>query len=108
MSFNLQIPRVIGTALELKLAAGEVYFLLGANGTGKSSLLHRFYTANHSSARRITAHRQTWFELNAIKLFPPAEAADREQYSGTRHKPPSKVERVRSALTRQYDHIRFS
>ncbi len=70
MPFNLSIPREGGTALELVVGAGEVVFLLGANGTGKSSLMHRFFSAHHSNARRITAHRQTWFESNAITLSP--------------------------------------
>jgi ABC-type cobalamin/Fe3+-siderophores transport system ATPase subunit len=70
IAFNLSIPRNNGSALELTMTPSEVAFLLGANGTGKSSLLHRFYTINHSHARRITAHRQTWFESNAITLSP--------------------------------------
>jgi ABC-type cobalamin/Fe3+-siderophores transport system ATPase subunit len=68
--YNLSISRDDGNALELTVGAGEVVFLLGANGTGKSSLMHRFYSAHHSHARRITAHRQTWFESNAITLSP--------------------------------------
>ncbi len=47
---------------------GEVVFVLGANGTGKSSLMHRFYANNRQKSRRISAHRQTWFESNAIQI----------------------------------------
>ncbi len=72
MPFNLSIPRDGGVALDLAVGAGEVILMLGANGTGKSSLMHRFYSAHHSNARRITAHRQTWFESNAITLSPQA------------------------------------
>jgi ABC-type Mn2+/Zn2+ transport system ATPase subunit len=67
---TLSIPRHIGSAIDLATAAGDVVFLLGANGTGKSSLMQRFYNAHNSNARRITAHRQTWFESNAITLSP--------------------------------------
>jgi ABC-type Mn2+/Zn2+ transport system ATPase subunit len=70
VTFNLQIPRNGGRVLELGVGPKEVVFLLGANGTGKSSLMHRFYSAHHSNSRRITAHRQTWFESNAITLSP--------------------------------------
>jgi ABC-type Mn2+/Zn2+ transport system ATPase subunit len=70
MRFDLSIPRGNGPALDLAVAAGEVVLLLGANGTGKSSLMHRFYGAHDANARRITAHRQTWFESNAITLSP--------------------------------------
>jgi ABC-type cobalamin/Fe3+-siderophores transport system ATPase subunit len=68
--FNLSVPRDSGAALDLTIEAGEVILLLGANGTGKSSLMHRFYSTHRSHARRITAHRQTWFESNAITLSP--------------------------------------
>lgn len=45
-------------------------FVLGANGTGKSSLMQRLYANYHGNARRISAHRQTWFQSNAITLSP--------------------------------------
>ena len=64
------IPRGDGTTLELEIEVGKAVFLLGANGTGKSSLMYRFYSMHSSNARRITAHRQTWFESNAITLSP--------------------------------------
>lgn len=35
-------------------------FVLGANGTGKSSLMQAFASASKEKTRRITAHRQTW------------------------------------------------
>lgn len=70
VSFNLSIPRGNGTTLDLAVGASEVLFLLGANGTGKSSLMHRFYSLHHSNARRIAAHRQTWFSSNAVTLSP--------------------------------------
>jgi ABC-type Mn2+/Zn2+ transport system ATPase subunit len=70
MPFNLSIPRDAAAAIDLSIGAGQVAFLLGANGTGKSSLMHRFYGAHEQAARRITAHRQTWFESNAITLSP--------------------------------------
>ncbi|MCA1458075.1 ATP-binding protein [Bradyrhizobium sp. BRP22] len=70
MTFNLSIPRGNGIALDLAIKAGEVMLMLGANGTGKSSLMHRFYSTHIHIARRISAHRQTWFESNAITLSP--------------------------------------
>jgi ABC-type lipoprotein export system ATPase subunit len=70
MPFNMTIPRVDGTSVDLCLNCGEILFVLGANGTGKSSLMHRFYSLNRSDARRIAAHRQTWFSTNAVTLSP--------------------------------------
>jgi ABC-type Mn2+/Zn2+ transport system ATPase subunit len=82
MPFDLSIPRGNGPALHLAVGAGEVILLLGANGTGKSSLMHRFYGAHNANARRITAHRQTWFESNAITLSPQARQQQENNIRG--------------------------
>lgn len=68
MSFVLNVPLSGGESIKFNVGLGEVVFVLGANGTGKSSLLHRFYTYHHGKARRISAHRQTWFQSNAMIL----------------------------------------
>src|SRR5579872_4890881 len=62
MSFSLSIPRCKPDGpVNLTVAAGEMLFILGANGTGKSSLMQAFSSASGEKTRRITAHRQTWF-----------------------------------------------
>ena len=43
-------------------------FVLGANGTGKSNLMHRIYGENTANARWISAHRQTWFTTSMPEL----------------------------------------
>lgn len=70
MPFATTIPTPAGPGLTVELDAGQVLFLVGANGTGKSSLMHQFYSAHHANSRRISAHRQTWFASNAITLSP--------------------------------------
>lgn len=70
MPFELTIPEPSGTPLKISADVGQCIFVLGANGTGKSSLMHLFYRSNHSSARRISAHRQTWFSSSALTLSP--------------------------------------
>lgn len=50
--------------------AGDTLFVLGANGTGKSSLMHLLYRGNYGHAKRTSAHRQTWFSSNTITLSP--------------------------------------
>src|SRR5690554_3206371 len=62
MSFSLSIPtdKSIGP-LALTVNTGQMLFILGANGTGKSSLMQAFASASNNKTRRITAHRQTWF-----------------------------------------------
>jgi ABC-type cobalamin/Fe3+-siderophores transport system ATPase subunit len=79
MSFSLSIP--IGKSNEpLKLAVnvGEMLFILGANGTGKSSLMQTFASASREKTRRIAAHRQTWFRSGSPE-FTGKQRADYEQ-----------------------------
>lgn len=68
MNFELSLPLPEGKELHFEMAAGEVVYILGANGSGKSSLLQFLYRNNYSNGRRISAHRQTWFETNATTL----------------------------------------
>lgn len=70
MQTILQIPRTDGQPFNVELADGETLFVLGANGTGKSSLLQRLATNARHNARRIAAHRQTWLQSNALTFAP--------------------------------------
>jgi ABC-type Mn2+/Zn2+ transport system ATPase subunit len=70
MPIDLDVPRASGQPLSLRLGTGDILFVLGANGAGKSALMHLFYNSTHGQARRITAHRQTWLRSNAIALSP--------------------------------------
>ncbi len=56
----MQMPMPQHQAIEL--SKGEYLFVLGANGTGKSSLMLSFYGPNQQQARRIVSHRQNWFQ----------------------------------------------
>lgn len=99
MSFDLPVPSPDGATLKTSIEPGQCIYVLGANGTGKSSLMHRFYTMHYSKARRLSAHRQTWFVSGAMTLSPQqkrqveetirsidtnAEARWKEQYSAER------------------------
>lgn len=66
----LSVPNANGAAAEVALRDGNILFALGANGTGKSSLMQHFHATNPQISRRISAHRQTWFEGNAINMTP--------------------------------------
>ncbi len=68
--FTLSIPRLNDTPLMLSLDIGESAFVLGANGTGKSSLMQSFFSSNPNKAKRISAHRQTWLSSNALTMSP--------------------------------------
>lgn len=67
MPFNINIPTTSG-ALNFDLEIGQSVFMLGANGTGKSSAMLAIYNAHRATARRISAHRQTWFNSGSVGL----------------------------------------
>ena len=69
--FELKIPTV-DQDLEHVLQTGEILFVLGPNGSGKSGLISRLFNAHNQFAKRISAHRQTWFMSNTLDLTPHA------------------------------------
>jgi ABC-type cobalamin/Fe3+-siderophores transport system ATPase subunit len=79
MSFSLAIPTGKPNGpLKLTVEVGEMLFILGANGTGKSSLMQTFTSASREKTRRITAHRQTWFRSGSPE-FTGKQRAEYEQ-----------------------------
>ena len=66
--FSLSIPTLGVEALSVTLQPGEILFVVGANGKGKSSLMHRLYRDNFETAVRITAHRRTWLSSSAVDM----------------------------------------
>lgn len=72
--FNLQFSKILDSGMRqsasLPMSAGDVVFVVGANGTGKSSLIQQFYIQHPGPKRRISAHRQTWFESNSVTMAP--------------------------------------
>lgn len=81
MSFDLKLPQVTGELLDFPINMGDKVFVMGANGTGKSSLmqwLYRFYFNNaDANVRWISAHRQNWFSSNTMD-FSPQQKRDQE------------------------------
>ena len=73
LPFDLTIPQTGAQPTTLSISVGETIFILGANGTGKSALMQRINTGHNQNVRRISAHRQTWFESNSLSVT----AADR-------------------------------
>lgn len=68
ITYPMQIPLSSGQSLPIEVGTGSMLFILGANGTGKSSLVHRFFTAHVEKAQRLSAHRQTWFESGSVSI----------------------------------------
>ena len=67
--FELHIPTVSGGVPHI-LEMGGILFVLGANGSGKSGLVSRLFNDHNRFAKRISAHRQTWFISNTLDLTP--------------------------------------
>ena len=70
---TLVIPRIAAEPLNIGLAKGRRIFIVGANGTGKSALIHQFVRKHVRGVERdrikwIAAHRQTWFESGGTKF----------------------------------------
>ena len=72
---TLVIPRIAAESINLPLGRGQRIFIVGANGTGKSALIHQFVRKHMSSVERgrikwIAAHRRTWFESGGTDFTP--------------------------------------
>ena len=68
---NLNIPQISDHQLPISLEAGDRLFIVGANGSGKSALIQHFVSSNRRKPiKRISAHRQTWFQSGSIDLTP--------------------------------------
>ena len=77
---NWNIPQTSGQALPISLEAGDRLFMVGANGCGKSALIQQLVSSNpNGTIRRISAHRQTWFESGSIDLTPRSRKEFDEQ-----------------------------
>ena len=63
-------PDTSGVQQEVEISQGHTLFIVGANGSGKSSLLQRLFTQHRNNATRISAHRQTWFTSNTLDFTP--------------------------------------
>ena len=73
MSFNLTVPRRADRQIDVPIKLGEILFILGANGTGKSGLMHKLYVDNKNNARRISAYRQISLPEDLIDVSPKSK-----------------------------------
>ena len=76
---KLEIPKQNGETEKLPVYGGTVVFVIGANGSGKSSLLQKLNADNRDHSRRIKAHRQTWFPTNASNMSAEAKLTSDRQ-----------------------------
>ncbi|MCU7797065.1 MAG: ATP-binding protein [Candidatus Thiodiazotropha sp. (ex Myrtea spinifera)] len=68
--FTINYPGTDGALVEQIVSSGQFLFMVGANGTGKSTLMHQFANQNRGHIRRITAHRQVWFNSDSVDITP--------------------------------------
>lgn len=68
--FQLNIPTTNGSVAAFAVEVGHVLYILGANGSGKSSLVSRVFNQHRGESRRISAHRQTWLESDELNMTP--------------------------------------
>ena len=76
--YKFSIPTSNNGTLNIPLTEGNALFVLGANGVGKSTLMHNLFTQNRNHAKRVLAHRQTWFTDNAMNMT----ASQKKQFDG--------------------------
>lgn len=88
--FELSVPRVNGEPLQIPLAAGEILFCLGANGSGKSSLLQFLYVQCPGVSKRITAQRRNWLESSSPDLTPEQRRQEDSNINQWSKKPSSR------------------
>ena len=88
MTFPIHFACTNPALSQIRLEPGEMIFVLGANGVGKSSLMHQFTNQNRSNARKIAAHRQTWMSTDTLDMT-PAKKAKTEQYIQSKENLPS-------------------
>ena len=74
MTISISIPGPAGSC-NIQLDPGEILYVLGANGTGKSALVHRINLDHGTTSRWIPPYRRTWLQSSGSNLT----AANKEQ-----------------------------
>ena len=75
---NIQIPQIGGKTRTIPMSAGDILFMLGVNGAGKSSLMQHIYSQHQKKAHWISALRQTFF-VRDFQMLRPQEMNSRER-----------------------------
>lgn len=65
---TFDLPLTNGGTLQVDATIGEILFVVGSNGTGKSSLMYTLHRNIGAPSLRITGHRQIWFNDEAMEM----------------------------------------
>ena len=69
MALSVSIRTAQEESIDIELSEDKnKLFVLGANGTGKSALLHNIHQQHSERAHRVAAYRHTYFESNNFDL----------------------------------------
>ncbi len=66
--YRFQVQTSNNGQINIPLEEGKALFVLGANGVGKSTLMHNLFQQNINHSKRILAQRQTWFNDNSMNM----------------------------------------
>ena len=69
MALSVSIRTTHEESIDIELSEDQnKLFVLGANGTGKSALLHHIHEQHSERAHKVSAYRQTYFESDNFDL----------------------------------------
>ncbi len=74
MTISISVPGPTEPC-NIELAPGEILYVLGANGTGKSALVHRLNSDHRTKSHWVPPHRRTWLQSGGSNLT----AADKQE-----------------------------
>lgn len=77
--YQIIINKLDSSRLTIEAGSGSVLFVVGANGAGKSALMHQIYTQHKNVCRRILAHRKTWLRSGRLELTAFAKKQSEDQ-----------------------------
>ena len=69
MTSSISVPGPSGPC-DVQLDPGDILYVLGANGTGKSALVHHLNSVHSATSRWIPPHRRTWLQSGTSNLTP--------------------------------------
>ena len=67
MTISISVPGPTEPC-NIELAPGEILYVLGANGTGKSALVHRLNSDHRTKSHWVPPHRRTWLQSGGSNL----------------------------------------
>ena len=94
---SVQIPQIEGEPCPLEIFAGETLFIVGANGTGKSSLLQFIYNSDPKAIHWISSLRATTFQQGSHILHAFEKNDHEEQLRREQQRPDARWRRSRSS-----------